>query len=457
MLKSLDSEVKKQQTSDALETRATALGRPRMFSVLVKTGKAVLQGLIALVILVLAVLGMRYLVATKPEVATQPAEERTFAVRAAPVKMGDYAPLLKVYGEVIAGREVDLRTLVGGEVVAVSDNLQPGGIVEKGEQLLKIDEFAYQGALTEARASLAEARARLTQLEGQLRVEKNNSIRIEEQVEFAKRDLARVEALFERGAATERGVDERKLILSQRQQTLERTYNTIAVEEAKIEQQRAAIDRAQWQLRQAERNLSDTQLLAPFEGVVRSDAVEVGRMINQNDVVAVLYDRNVLEVRFTLSDAQYGRLLADPQPLAGRPVQVVWNIGEDPIRYDAVIQRAGADIARARGGVDVYARISLEDKKRTIRPGAFVEVLLPDRTYEGVARIPEEALYDGDKVYVIDADGRMQPKAVKPLAFDDGTILVRGKDLAADQTLVASRIPEAGPGLKVRVVEDDPR
>ncbi|MDX5593151.1 efflux RND transporter periplasmic adaptor subunit [Pseudovibrio sp. SPO723] len=453
MLNSLEDEAKQNRGADALQPRTANTPTHHRRSPLVKTGKAFLQGLIALVILMIAVMGMRYLIATKPEVATRPAAEREFAVRAMAVEIGDYAPLLTVYGEVVAGREVDLRALVGGEVDMVSPNLRSGGVVGAGEALLQIDPFSYEGARTEAMATLAEARARLVQLESQLRIEKNNIVRIEEQVAFADRDLVRVEELFQRGAATERSVDERKLILSQRQQNLEQTLNTLAVEEAKIEQQKAAIERAQWQLEQAERNVEDTTLLAPFEGVVRTEAVEMGRMINQNDVVAVLYDRNFLEVRFTLSDAQYGRLLADREPLAGRPVKVIWNIGDTPLEYDAVIERAGADIARSRGGVDVFARLSLEDKDLLIRPGAFVQVELPDRTYTGVARIPEEALYDGNKVYVIDADSRMERRDVQPLAFDDNAILVRG-DLQSGERLVSSRIPEAGPGLKLRVVSE---
>ena len=132
-----------------------------------------------------------------------------------------------------------------------------------------------------------------------------------EQLAFAERDLDRASQLRESGAVTERTVDERSLIVSQRKQAVEQRRNALAVERARVEQQQAAIERLEWRLAQAEKNLSDTVLKAPFDAVVREENAAVGRLVNVNDVIAALYDRNALEVRLTLSDNQYGRILSD--------------------------------------------------------------------------------------------------------------------------------------------------
>ena len=169
--------------------------------------------------------------------------------------------------------------------------------------------------------------------------------------------------------------------------------------------------------------------------------------MNVNDVVATLYDRNALEVRLTLSDNQYGRILSDRTSVIGRPVEVSWFIGGEPARYTGEIVRVGAEVALARGGIDLYARVDVGPDQPALRPGAFVEVRVADRTYPNTARIPEGALYGTDHVYVV-VDGRTERRNVTPRAFD-GTHLIVDGDLVDGDILVATRLDEAGEGVRV--------
>jgi multidrug efflux system membrane fusion protein len=169
--------------------------------------------------------------------------------------------------------------------------------------------------------------------------------------------------------------------------------------------------------------------------------------VNVNDVIAALYDRNALEVRLTLSDNQYGRILADGGKVIGRPVEVLWYIGGEPVRYEGEIVRVGADVALARGGIDAFASVRVTPDQPALRPGAFVEVRVADRTYENSARIPEAALYGTDHVYVME-EGRTVRREVRPVAFDGTHLIVEG-DLASGDTLIVTRLDEAGEGVRV--------
>lgn len=409
--------------------------------------KALLQTALAFAILFGAFKGMNQLIATRPDVPKRPVQEKSYAVETTTVQQGDYAPLISVYGQTQAGREVDLRALVGGEIVEVHPDLKAGGKVERGDTLVVIDRFDYEGAVTEARANLAEAQAALVENEGRVALEKANLVRAGEQLEFAQRDLQRAEELLGRGAATERTVDDRKLIVSQRQQSVERSENTLALEEAKVVQRKATVERLEWRVENAQRQLENTVLTAPFDAIVRSSAAEPGRLISVNDAIVSLYDSSEFEVRLTLSDNQYGRLLEDSGTVVGRPVDVIWNLGDQPVTYPATVTRIGADVASDRGGVDLIARIDASGAAVPLRPGAFVEVAVPDRTYANSFRIPETAYYGQGTVYVVE-DNRLQARSVNALAIDDGFILVRG-DLNSGETLLVTRIPEAGEGLLV--------
>jgi RND family efflux transporter MFP subunit len=449
MLKSLD-ETNTPKGTEVSRHQAEAAPRARVRP-LVLVAKALLQALLALAIVFGAYQGMKQLILARDEVPTRPARETVYPVTTRVLEVRDHTPELTVYGEVLAARPAELRALVAGEILRVNPKLETGGTLDAGEELVAIDPFQYEGAVREARANLAEARAGLREARGRVATEEGNVSRAGEQLSYARRDLDRASRLASSGAVTERTLDERRLLVSQREQALEQRRNALAVEKARVEQQQAAIDRLEWRLSQAERNLADTVLKAPFDAVVRSETAAIGRLVGVNDVVATLYDRAALEVRFTLSDRQYGRILSETGSVVGRPVRVSWHIGGRPVVYQGEILRTGAEIAVARGGVDVYARVATRDDVSVLRPGAFVEVTLDDRTYPDTARIPEAALYGTDHVFVV-VDGRTQRRNVTPVAFDGPYLLVEG-DIRSGDMLVATRLDEVGDGVLV----EDPR
>jgi membrane fusion protein, multidrug efflux system len=144
--------------------------------------------IVPLVVLAIGGLAFALLLSTKPELAQQPVVEKVWAVRAAPAREITIQPTLRFYGEVIAGREVELRPLVGGRVVAVGPHFQDGGRVEAGESLIQIEAFDYEAAVAEATADLAEARARVREL--QTDVESGKAMLAQEETAKALRQRA---------------------------------------------------------------------------------------------------------------------------------------------------------------------------------------------------------------------------------------------------------------------------
>jgi len=450
MLQSLKPEAGKQPVPEVLPPLREDPRRGWSFALVLK---ALLQLLLAFAILFGAVKGMNLLVATKPDVAKRPIQEKSYAVETVTVAPGDHAPRISVYGETEAGREVELRALVAGEVIEVHPKLKAGGAVSEGEVLVAIDRFDYEGAVTEAEANLAEARAALVESKGRVELEEGNVVRAREQLDFARKDLQRAQDLVGKGTVTERTVDDRKLLVSQRQQTLEQAQNSLALEQARVVQQNAAIRRLEWRLQNAQRQLENTVLKAPFDAIVRSESAELGRLVSVNDAIVSLYNSDAFEVRFTLSDNQYGRLLAETGTVVGRPVEVTWYLGNEPVTYPAEVTRIGADVASSRGGVDLIAAIDASEASVPLRPGAFVEVALSDRSYANSFRVPETAYYGDGTVFVV-TDSRLDPRDVTSLAIDDGYILVKG-GLSAGDRVLTTRIPEAGKGLLVKDLSAD--
>jgi RND family efflux transporter MFP subunit len=347
---------------------------------------------------------------TRPRLQPVPGTERVWTVHAIEVRHETLQPELDLFGEVIAGRRSELRSLVAGPIARVGANFRAGGIVRQGELLVQVDPFDYETALAEARSRLKEAEVRLT---------------------VVNRDLRRARDLFAQKLVAPQFLDNAELAVEQ--------------QEAIVEQQRIAV-------RRAERDLRDTRLLAPYDGVVGNVSADLGKQLSLNDKVADVTDMGRLEVRFSLSNAEYGRLLESGESVVGRPVRVIWEVGTEKLDYTGSIARVGAEITATTGGVDAYAVIAADAARTPLRPGAFVRVRVADRRYEGVVQAPESALYGEETVYVVNAEQRLEARRVRVVGYAGSNMIIRsaGEPPVRDgDRLLTTQLREIGAGVKV--------
>ncbi len=388
-----------------------------------------------------------------PAGTAAPPAETVYAVTAVDVAPGLNRATFRAFGEVVAVESAELRIASPGEVIDLADDLAVGELVEAGTALVTVDPFAYEGALREARAQLAESRARLEEAGARVGMQEAAVANAAEQLRVASRDLERAEQLARSGTITEQALDERRLLASERTSALDSARYALAAERARQAQEAAAVDRLDWAEERAERALADTVLRAPFRGIVREENVALGGLLATNDLAVSLVRADALDVRFTLSDARYGQLIADGA-LVGAAVDVTWRVGDTPLAYSATVRRVGADITADTGGIDVYARLDLPQDRATPRPGAFVEVALPGPPHPASFRVPASALYGGRggaHVFVIGEDGRLHERAVAVLATDGGEVILSAP-IAAGEEVVTTRLAEAGEGVRVRRV-----
>jgi RND family efflux transporter MFP subunit len=366
--------------------------------------------------------GFSMLVATKPQ--TKPAENReiTWSVAAQKVAYEIYQPRISAFGELRPRREVNLRALVSGEVVATSAGFEDGAQVSKGDVLLEIDPFTYENQLADARAQLKGAKAVLKERQAAAKL--------------ARQEKARAQKLFKKGTVSQKTVDDK---------------NTDAtIRAARAEQQQSAVDRINVQVKKAKRDLANTKVIAPFSGFLANITAREGRVLNPNDQVGVLLDSDNFDVVFNLSDAEYGRFLERNSEVIGRPVNIVWQLGGERIELKAEIERVGAQISQTTRGVDVYARI---DGKlpSNLRGGAFVTVELLAQPVPDVMAISKDALYGDNTLYLIE-NGRLTRKTIADFIDDGAQVLLRSGLNVGDMVL-KTRFNEAAPGVAVKVVE----
>ena len=410
---------------------------------------------VPIALLAAAAIGSYRLWDTRPEVAAKPARELSRTVAAVTVEHRDIRPGMRLYGSIVAGREVDLRPLVAGRIIEVGDSFADGGILRAGDLIIAIDPFDAQADVAEFRARVAEAGARLDEIAADLVAAGRLLDHDREQTELARRDVERRERLQGTAASSVKSLDDARLALSQRRQQVIERELMIDRLAAQADQQQAVHDRWRVFLSRAKRDLTETRLTAPFDGYLVDTDAGIGKRVGLGDRIARLIDAGRLEARFHLSNSEYARLLAggDDDGYRGRAAEVLWRIGDAAFGFKAVIDRVDGRIDAQSGGVDLYARILGHGADGVLRPGAFIEVRIDDRLYRDVVRLPESALHEdgagGERVYVV-VGNRLEARGVEVLLRDGGDILLRGS-LVDNERVVVTRLPEIGPGLLVSV------
>lgn len=392
---------------------------------------------------------------TRPDVAAKPDQELARTVAAVTVEHIDARPSMRLYGSIVAGREVELRPLVAGRIIDIGESFADGGILRAGDLIVAIDPFDAQADAAEFRARVAETSARLDEIAADLVAAGELLDHDREQAEFARRDVERRNKLQGTAASSVKSLDDARLALSRSAQQVIERRQMIDRLTAQADQQQAVLDRWRVFLSRAMRDLDETRLEAPFDGYLVDTDAGVGKRVGLGDRVARLIDANRLEARFHLSNREFARLLAGGGDggYRGRAAEVVWRIGDAAYGFKAVIDRVDGEIDAQSGGVDLYARIQGHGADGVLRPGAFVEVRIDDRLYRDVVRLPESALHDdgagGYRVYVV-VDNRLEARPVEVLLRGGNHILLRGS-LEDSERVVVTRLPEIGPGLLVAV------
>ncbi len=365
------------------------------------------------------------------------------------VRLEPWQQKMTFYGQVVTRRRLDLRMPVSGRIVEVSGNLRAGGRVRKGELLVRLDDVDYRTALKEAEAELAEVRAKIAETEAQIRLEEASLENARRQLGIAERDLARKRRLFERGAASRKAVDDAALAEAQKRLAVLQKTSAIRMARARLAQYRAQAQRQEHVIERARKDLRDTELHAPFDGLVLSASAARGQYVTPSDRLATMVARNDLEVRFTISQDRYGDLLASGGSVAGLPVRIVWEAGRARREIRGRIDRLAPEVDENSGSVVAFATFDTDGASAEgLRIGSFVDVVLEGPELPAVARLPEGALHDG-RVYVV-SDGRLTPRDVRPLAWENGTVVI-GRGLKDGDVVMASHLPQAKPGMRVRV------
>ena len=379
------------------------------------------------------------------EPRSRPQRETVQIVNAIPVTLGQIAPELRVFGEILATRTLDIRPSAGGRVVDVSDDFRDGGAVRTGDVLLRIDPTDAQAALDRVGADVQDAAAELRDAARALDLANDELGAAVEQARLRDVALTRQVDLEGRGVGTAAAVETAELAVSAATQSILSRRQSIATAEARVDQATTRQTRTQINLAEAERTLADTTLVAGFDGTLSNVTLVTGGRVSPNELLAQLIDPTDLEVAFRVSIAQYTRLLDDKGQLILADVQVALDAQGTGLTAKATISRESASVAQGQSGRLIFATL---DAPRGFRPGDFATLTVIEPALDDVALLPATAVASDNTVLVIGVENRLEQASVQMLRRQGDDVIVRAPALNGVE-IVAQRSPVLGVGIKV--------
>ncbi len=389
---------------------------PRWRRVLATTLKAVLP----LVILAVAAAVVWRLHETVP-VAERTGQSRVpRLVETVEVTPAARGPLIEAWGAVTPARTLIVRPEIAGAVVAVHEELTPGGIVRAGEVLIRLDDRDARLALAEAEATIREVRARIAMEAGQQ--------------ERARRDLERLPG----GLSDE----QRSLVLREPQ---------MAQLEAELAAAEAARDRARV-------DLERTVIRAPFDALVTEEEVATGTMLGAGAAAATLVPADRFHVAVAVPPAALDWI----EPREGQTVRLtqpaVWPEGsfrEGTVeRVSASLTEAGRMAELIVAVDDPLARAPENRDKPRLLLGSFVRAVTEGREVAGAVLLDRAYLRDGDTVWVVGPENRLEIREVTVAWRDAGRVFI-SDGLAPGERVVTTPLAVVAPGMTVRLAGAD--
>ena len=342
--------------------------------------------------------------------ASSPAFERPPApVSVAAAVTQDVPIYLEAVGKSVAREVVSVQPQVSGRITEI--HFTDGAELKKGHPLFTIDPRPYQAQLHSAEANLARAKADL---------------------DLARTQFARIADLVDTRAIAKQDYDTRK--------------NAVAVAEAQVKQNEAAVETARL-------NLEYTSIRSPIDGRAGHRLVDVGNVVTANSGSLLSIQRlDPIYADFTVTENDLTEVQQHMKQGALKVEVRVPDESEKPIAGQLTF--LDNTVQDTTGTVTLRATVPNND--HILWPGRFVKVRLVLTTLRKAVLVPAAAPQmsaKGPFVYVVKEDATAELRPVG-LGQRQGDLIVISQGLNPGERVVINGQLGVTPGGKVRPGQD---
>jgi HlyD family secretion protein len=311
-------------------------------------------------------------------------------------------------GRVITPARVALGSQMAGTLAEV--RVKEGDEVRAGQVLARLINNEQAAAVAQAERAIAEAEARIAQLEGVgLPVAQESQRQAEANLRLARLEHERVKRLVESGFYSPSRLDEAQRALDSTQAAvqaaaLQSASNAPGGADARVLQTRLAQARATHEL--AEAKLAQTRILAPADGIILTKLAEPGDVVTVGRKLFDLAVAGERQIVLDVDEKNLGRLALD-QPAQAVADAYLGNPFAARVFYIAPLVDA------AKGSVEV--KLVVPEPPAFLKSDMTVSVEIETARKAGVLTLPDRLVYGSAKApWVLTVtEGRAARRAVQ--------------------------------------------
>jgi RND family efflux transporter MFP subunit len=384
--------------------------------------------IISIVLVVLALAGMgaaafMTIQVLKPEPEQADEKFAGLSVFAERVQREDLNFTVKAQGEVRPQREIVVAPQIAGRIAFVSPDFIDGGFIRRGQVLVRLETADYQLAVVRAQSGVASAEQRLA--------------REVAEAEVARQDLDNL------------GITD---------------SSPLARREPQMAEAQAALESAKAQLADAELALSRTAVVAPFDGRVREETVDVGQFASPGQSLGRVFATDVVEVALPITDAQLGQLgipLAFAETASAKGPRVIFSapVGGIERQWEGRVTRSSAAVNSQTRLINVIAELNDpygagSDNGAPMAPGLFVTAEVDGTRIENLLVAPRSAIRGGNNIFIGEPeDGALRIFPVDLVYSSSDGAWFRSNDVEVGDLAIVSPIRGSNDGMSITILE----
>lgn len=339
----------------------------------------------------------------------------------------DHQTTVFALGNVIPAQSVNLNSRVDGMVVSVSDQFIEGGLLKKDEEIVRLDPTDYELRVRRAQSDLTQARFNLKMELGQQAI-------AQREYQLLGQEL-----------------DELAQELVQRRPHLEAAKASLNASEAALEQAKLDLER--------------TRTIAPFNAVVTARNANIGSWVSTFStgtplVQLVATDYFWIDVSLPLDKLRWITIPGFNDD-RGSSVTISYERawGPDAFRIGAV-KRLKAEVEpegrMAKLLVEVEDPLALTPAKQDaprMMLGTLVRVAITGKTLVDVLPVPETALHDGDRLWLVSENDTLDIVKITPAWTEQGLVYLHASELTERPRIIVSDLSTPVQGMRIRPAE----
>ncbi len=360
-------------------------------------------------------------------------------VPTAEVKLGEFVDYLEFRGEVKArSSTVVTAPFNAGDLLILK--VSPNGThVKKGDVVVQFDPSTLQRTLDQSRAALKQAEAEIDRLNAQQRIRdeqgRTDVVKAQYDIQRARLDVGAQDVL------TPLEIEKNKLALAKAEQRMheveaQQGANRVGAA-ADLAGSQKKREKAEADLKLAERNMAALTLFAPVDGIItllpnfrastgiglNAPAFKAGDRTYAGAEIAELPDLSTIQVKVPVAEADRGRLA--PEQTATLRVDAVPDT-EHKGHVDEISPLAQLDYSSWPVKKNFDLTIHLENPDPRLRPGMSATARIAVERLPDSILVSAEAVFDkgGRAVSYVLAGNRFVERAIEVGRRGNGQVLV---------------------------------